>query len=113
MAEPQAPAQTRLELLVDYLLDTVLGPKAKPIEDVFRNGTAQGQIIADAAIEKAKRDALKNAPEGIGLWTQLSEGVSAWIMSVVIESAFDVNVSQVDFARLGASGNRKAVAKAV
>lgn len=110
----EASATPTLQQLATFLADELFSvDRIKRLENVHRNAHAEGATIAAGAQVAATNGLLQAAGElrkfGGDAWV----GLASWFMSLVVENAFDVNVSNTDIASLGFSAGRHAVAGAL
>lgn len=96
--------------LVEGLLDPA---KLQRVERAVGNAVAYGTVAADGAIAAAAQAIDYGAQNIRENFEKAMGGVSAWVMALVVERAFNVPVSGDAFFRLGASGDRRAVSRAV
>lgn len=113
-ADFSTSAQPSLQQLATFLADELFDvQRLRRVETAMRNAHAEGSTVASAAQFAAVTsfavdlEAVKQQLEAI------TSAISAWMLSVVVENTFDVDVDNVAFAKLGATSGRRAVAKAI
>ena len=101
-----------LDAALDGLVEKLFDPsKLLRLQTAMRNAQAEGTVTAIAAEAGALSKMQQDAVEARNVLEKFMGGLSAWIMSIAVEQAFDVDVNQAEFATLGAQGRRERIAK--
>ena len=108
------PLPPNLDGLVDRFVEAVYDPaKLRRLQRAMTNAQTEAQIVVDGV-----ETAVRTQPDTVagldkGVIERAFAALSAWVMSLAVENAFDVDVPNIAFAELGATGNRQAVAQAL
>lgn len=106
-----ASGSPTLQQLVDYLVESLYDPrKLERLSNAQSNAIARGEAVAQAS-RVASADELGGTASKVLEGLQRAGGwVAAYFASLAIENAFDIDIANVEFAKLGASGERNRVA---
>jgi hypothetical protein len=110
-ADFEASATPTLQQLATFLVDELFSvDRLKRLENLQRNAHAEGATIAAGAQLAATNSVLDVAGETFEFGGRVWQSFAAFIMSVVVQNTFEIEVSQIDLAKLGFSSGRHAVA---
>lgn len=117
MPEPPdftSDASPTLQQLATFFADEIFDKdRLVKVEHALRNAHAYGATTANAAEFAAKKKLAIDENSMTKAIEEWGGAVSAWALSLVVENAFDVDIDNSAFARLGAKAGRRAVAKAI
>lgn len=111
---PPETTVPNLDAAIAALIEGFFDPaKLKRLEAVLGNAAAYGATVASGAQASADMQQAQSQDDVPGFFDRAAGAIGAFIMSIAVENAFGVEVDQTAFFSMGASGNRRAVARAL
>jgi hypothetical protein len=113
-ADFQVEATPSLQQLIDYFVAVLTSPGSlSRLVAAMTKSIEIGMSVAKGAEVKAVTDTARDEGTFVTQLESWGGAASGFLMALLVRNTFDVDASASDFAHLGASGGKKAIARAV